>query len=845
MISWDAAVHNEIMARAGGYEAVLEERGRNLSGGQRQRLEIARALVSNPTMLVLDEATSALDPVTEKTVIDNLRRRGCTCLIVAHRLSTIRDADEILVLDQGKVVQRGRHEDLCAVPGLYARLLDDLPPSPDQEPAGPEPGASSTGPVDLPLPTTAPAKLPARPDGSLVAACRLVGQALGLAIHPPPSPSGGDPLAGIAAASRLRMRRVLLQGEWWRCDNGPLLAFRQPDEQPVALLPRAPGRYDLVVPETGRREPLTAALAASLTGQAVMFYRPLPERAVTGRDLLRFGLFGSRRDVIAIVILGVASGLLALAIPLVTGVVFNTVIPGAQHGRLMQLGLALVASALAIGVFTIVQKIAVVRTEYRADAAIQAALWDRLLSLPASFFRTYEAGDLGDRVMGVTTIHQTLSETLTSCFLATIFSLFSLGLLFVYNVPLALVAVGLVMVFVSVTALVASRYLRRRRLVSAIQGRLSGLALQVITGIMRFRVAGAEDRAFARWAAPFEARQQLAYRAGIPRVFLVVWNALFPILTALILFTLVATNGLIQMTTGAFLAFAAALAQFVAGAIAVNGALVFSLDVVPLYERIAPILRTPPEVDAGGAHPGELTGAIRLDHVSFRYGPDAPLILDDVSLDIQPGECVAIVGPSGSGKSTLLRLLLGFERPTSGAISYDGHDLATLDIREVRRQLGVVLQNGSVTPGFILDNIIGAAPLSVADAWEAARLAGLDAEIEQLPMGMYTIVSEGGSTFSGGQRQRLLIARALARRPRIVYFDEATSALDNRTQAVVSASVASLRATRVVIAHRLSTILQADRILVLDSGRVVQTGTYEELLRQGGVFGELARRQLA
>ena len=215
-----------------------------------------------------------------------------------------------------------------------------------------------------------------------------------------------------------------------------------------------------------------------------------------------------------------------------------------------------------------------------------------------------------------------------------------------------------------------------------------------------------------------------------------------------------------------------------------------------------------------------------------------------MSLSVRPSESIAIVGPSGSGKSTLLRLLLGFERPNAGTVSYDGQDLATLDIREVRRQIGVVLQNGSVTPGFILDNILGAASLTLDDAWQAASMAGIAEDIQRLPMGMYTLVSEGGTTFSGGQRQRLLIARALARHPRLLFFDEATSALDNMTQSVVAESVARMQATRIVIAHRLSTVLQADRIIVMEGGRIRQVGTFRELMREEGVFKRLAERQM-
>jgi ATP-binding cassette subfamily C protein len=266
---------------------------------------------------------------------------------------------------------------------------------------------------------------------------------------------------------------------------------------------------------------------------------------------------------------------------------------------------------------------------------------------------------------------------------------------------------------------------------------------------------------------------------------------------------------------------------------------------VPTYERAKPILETLPEVDEMKADPGELTGELEVSHVSFRYREDGPIVLKDVSVQVKPGEFVALVGPSGSGKSTLFRLLLGFEKLEAGAVYYNGRDLVGLDIREVRRQIGVVLQNGKLMAGDIFTNIIGSSLLTLEDARQAARMAGLEDDLKAMPMGLHTVISEGGGTLSGGQRQRLLIARALVHRPRILFFDEATSALDNRTQAIVSESLDNLQATRIVIAHRLSTIMNADRIYVLQDGRVVQQGTYDELIQAEGVFADLAKRQMA
>jgi ABC-type bacteriocin/lantibiotic exporter with double-glycine peptidase domain len=220
------------------------------------------------------------------------------------------------------------------------------------------------------------------------------------------------------------------------------------------------------------------------------------------------------------------------------------------------------------------------------------------------------------------------------------------------------------------------------------------------------------------------------------------------------------------------------------------------------------------------------------------------LVLDDVSLSIEPGAFIAVVGASGSGKSTLLRLLLGFEAAEHGDILYDGRSISTLDAASLRRQVGVVLQHARITSGSLFLNITSGLPYTIDDAWAAARLAGFDAEIEAMPMGMHTLMLEGSATLSGGQRQRLILARALIGRPRLLLIDEATSALDNRTQAVVTESLTRLRTTRIVIAHRLSTVERADRIFVLDRGRFAEAGSFDELIARNGMFSRLARRQI-
>ncbi|MBN2305615.1 MAG: NHLP bacteriocin export ABC transporter permease/ATPase subunit [Anaerolineae bacterium] len=680
----------------------------------------------------------------------------------------------------------------------------------------------------------------------LLAACRVVGDAMGISMQPPPDVDvllpHQDPLSEIARTSGVRLRRVLLRDDWYHHDNGPLLAFQGEDEYPVALLPLGPTRYELYDPAQLSRVPVDDTVARELGSSAYMFYRPFPNHPLTAWDLLRFGQSGARLDLLRLLLVGVLGGLLGIAVPIVTGMIFDDLLPAGERGQLVLMGGVLAISALAAALFQMARGMALLRIEGRYDSTLQAAVWDRLLSLPTDFFRRYSAGDLTQRAMGIGSIKQTLSSSVTLALLSGLFAWFNVLVLFYYSAALALVTIGIVLVSILLTAFLGYQVIRYQRQVAHKQGAISGLIGQLVGGISKLRVAGAEGRAFALWAAEFSEQKRLAFKARAAYNYFKVFMAVYPVLAAMVMFAAVYTWA--DLSTGGFLAFNAAFTQFLAAGLGFSAAVIAALGIVPIYERLQPILRALPEIDTRKAPPGELSGRIEVSHVSFHYEADGPLVLDDVSFSVQSGEFVALVGASGSGKSTLLRHLLGFEQPDSGAIYYDGQALAEVDLRAVRQQIGVVLQHSQVMTGSILDNIVGASNLPVEDAWEAARQAGIEDEIKQMPMGMQTYISEGGSTFSGGQRQRLLIARALVTRPRIIFFDEATSALDDRSQGLVTESLQGIDATRIVIAHRLSTIVDADRILVMERGKIVETGTYEDLLKKGGVFASLAQRQL-
>lgn len=741
------------------------------------------------------------------------------------------------IQDQRSRLERKADLDRLALLGAYSRLASVLVPEAPRE--------VETEEADDPL----------------LAACRLVGATQGFAVRRPPEMRGGlkqgDRLVALCSASRIRYRRVILRGEWWRQDGGPLVAFRvlnpenpeNPERKvnrPVALLPTSARSYALVDPVERTRIPVDTAVAESLSGHAYQFYAPLPERPLGKKDLLRAALRERKDDLWTLTLMGMAGGLLGLLLPVLTGQIFGTAIPTADRSRLWQMTMALIVSAFAAAAFQITRSIAVLRLGGKFDGTVQAAVWDRLLALPVGFFRRFTVGDLATRSMGIDAIREIFTGNVVTSILSAAFSVFSFGLLFYYSPPLAWVATGLVVVLMAVTLLLTWLQLRHQRELYAFQGKVASLLFELIAGIGKLRVSGAERRAFALWAERFADQRRRTFQAQRVANVQATFNAVYGVLTSMVLFAVIGFSiekG--RLSLGEFLAFNAAFGQFLAAALAMVGVFSSILAMVPLYERLSPILEEPPEVDATKPDAGELAGAIELSHVSFRYHEDGPLILDDVSIRARPGEFIALVGPSGSGKSTCLRLIVGFEKPVSGSIYFDGQDLAALDIPSVRRQIGVVLQTGRPLVGSIYTNIVGGANLPIDDAWEAARMAGMAEDIQAMPMGMHTAISEGTDTFSGGQKQRLLIARALVRRPRILLFDEATSALDNRTQEIVSQSLERLKATRIVIAHRLSTILRADRIYVIENGRVVEEGTYDELTQSGGPFSRLAERQLA
>lgn len=686
----------------------------------------------------------------------------------------------------------------------------------------------------------------------LFVACRAVCRALGMEAKKPVGESKDrtfeDMLYQISVASRFRFRQIALRGAWWKKDTGPVLAKFEESKAPVAIIPTGPTTYEWVETGSGKRHPFTPEVASKLEPFGYAFYRRLPDGLLTAKDVVVFGAYGLKADFLWLIGMGLALGALGAMTPYFTGRLFDTAIPQAERSLLLQFCVALLITAFASTAFKLTQSIATLRIEGRMDYSIQASLWDRLLDLPSNFFRNYSAGDLADRANGIDAIRRLLAGAGIDAILGSLSSVFYVFMMFKYSLPLAMTGIGLTIVFVTFMTTANLLRLKLERQQMEIRGKITGLVIQLISGVGKLRVCGAEHHGFRVWASQFAEQKRIGFKGGQLAGAVGVFGSSFPIFANMAVFTVLvgaqAGNPEAKgLTTGDFIAFSAAFGSFLQAMQSLADASLSLLRIVPIWERLRPILETEPEVDESKSTPGTLKGGIEISHVSFRYTPDGPYIVNDLSLKIEPGEFVAFVGGSGCGKSTLMRLMLGFERPEKGTLYFDGMDLSTLDVRLVRQQIGVVLQESRVLPADIYRNIVGSSSRTGDEAWEAAEMSGFADDIRNMPMGMHTYVSEGGGGLSGGQRQRLMIARAVVNKPKILFLDEATSALDNATQAKVTESMNKLRATRIAIAHRLSTIMNADKICYLEAGQIKEMGTYEQLMAKNGAFAALARRQ--
>lgn len=637
-------------------------------------------------------------------------------------------------------------------------------------------------------------------------------------------------------------RTVRLEKGWYKEAVGAMLAIKKSDGSAVALIPSGFAGYTYFDEEKGKRVRVSRKTEGLFEEEAIAFYASFPLKKIGMKDLIMHIVKSlSVTDFVLIALATLVVTLVGLLTPKLTNLLFSDVLASGSLQILLAIAVFMICVSLSSLLIGGVKALLMARINTKMSLSVQAATMMRILSLPADFFKEYSAGDLASRAGSVQSLCNMLISAVLSTGLTSIFSLVYIGQIFVYAPALVVPALLVIAATIVVSVITTFVQLRVSRQQMKLGAEESGLTYALISGVQKIKLAGAEKRAFAKWGNLFAASARLQYN---PPAFLklnaVITAAIslagtiamyyFAVISGITVADYYAFNTAYGMVSGAFMSLAS-IALTVA-------------NIKPVLEMIKPILDARPEISEGKRVIERLSGGIELNNVSFRYNENMPLIVDNLSLKIRPGQYVALVGATGCGKSTLMRLMLGFETPQKGAVYYDGKDLSSIDLKSLRRKIGVVMQNGKLFSGDVFSNITISAPwLTLNDAWEAAELAGIAEDIRRMPMGMHTIISEGSGGVSGGQRQRLMIARAIAPKPKVLMFDEATSALDNLTQKKVSESLDKLKCTRIVIAHRLSTIRSCDRIIYLEGGKIVEDGNYEELIAKNGKFAELVARQ--
>jgi NHLM bacteriocin system ABC transporter ATP-binding protein len=656
-----------------------------------------------------------------------------------------------------------------------------------------------------------------------------------------------DKIRSICQRSHVQCRLVKLEKNFWKKDSRSLLGFLKDGGKPVAIINHNPSKYEIIDPETKVKRVLNEKTFLELYDKAYMFYEPFKDGPLKGKDIIKFCLKGQSKEILRIFSLGVLGALVSLIPPFLNEVLFNDVIGSFQPSLLPQVIIGFVLCTIVTAIFLLTRSLLTFRLMSLIDYRLESALWDRVLSLSTRFFRQSTVGNLVERMYAVSQIHQLITGSVIRILISGVFSIFYFIAMFYYNTTLSWIGIFVVLITVSVSAICIIKKAQLYRIILNFSGILSGLVIQLITGISKLRIASAENRAFTEWSVLKKEITTLHYKSQKIENVVTVVTQVMPIIGLLLIYStsvvMMGVENSVSITVGALMAFFSAYIPFSYSVYEASNTLINIVQVVPLWDRAKVILEEEPELTTDKLSPGVLNGSLFVEKVSFKYENEGQDILHDLTMHVKPGEFIGIAGPSGSGKSTLVRILLGFEKPSQGKIYYNDQDLSTLDIRQVRKQIGVVLQNGKIFSGTIYDNIVCGGVFSKDDIQEAIKLSGFYEDLQNLPMGLHTFIQGGTSTLSGGQIQRLLIARAIIRKPKILIFDEATSALDNKNQDIVINSLEKLNATRIVIAHRLSTIKNADRIYILDKGHVAQEGTFNNLASKEGIFKTMLERQ--
>ena len=651
-----------------------------------------------------------------------------------------------------------------------------------------------------------------------------------------------DQLDYLLEPHGIMRRYVTLPPGWYKDAAGPMLMIYKENSIPVAVLPRGIKGYEFTDPISLKKCRVDDKTQKLFEEDGLCFYKPFPQRRLGIKDLLIYmALSRSLSDHAMILISSAIITAVGMLTPMITKLAYGRVLKSGEMNMLYALGFFMISASIGHLLFSSVGNMITQSVQTKQSVAIEAAVMMRVLSLPASFFRKFSAGELYTRTQSITELCRQLAQAVLSTGVTSVFSLVYIVQVFHYTPVLVVpaLAVTLTTVVFSVVSTLLNTQVTRASMTLAAQE--SGMNYAMITGIQKIKLAGAEKRAFARWARLYAKEAEFLYNPPMIIKMNAVISAAISLIGTIVMYSAAIGGG---VTYDNYVAFTASYGYISGAFMELSGIALMIAGIKPTLEMVKPILDEEPEAAGGKQTVTRLGGNIELSHVSFRYTDTMPDVLDDLSIRIKSGEYVAIVGETGCGKSTLVRILLGFEKPRKGAVFYDGKDINSLDLRSLRRHIGVVMQNGKLLMGSIFENITISAPwLNMDEAWDAAETAGIAQDIREMPMGMQTMISEGQGGISGGQKQRLLIARAIAPKPAVLIFDEATSALDNLTQKKVTQALDSYKCTRIVIAHRLSTIQACDRILLLRKGKIEEDGTYEELLERKGFFAELVERQ--
>ena len=646
----------------------------------------------------------------------------------------------------------------------------------------------------------------------------------------------------LLSAADIMYREVQLEEGWHTNGMSVLLTTLKENDAVIAVLRNSAGLYVYRDPVTGKNVTVTAAEEKKIGTQAYCFYRPLPLKSLKMRDLIAYMRETLRMwDIVSFAVAAMAITLVGMFLPRLNHILIDEVIGYKSYQLLGAVLSFMLFATLGSFLLTMIRQLVLSRIRLKLSVNVEAATMMRVLSLPADFFKSYSSGELSQFLSYMNSLCGTLVDSVFSTALTGLFSLVYLVQIFGYAESLVVPSLIVTVLTLGLSLAANSMQASRNKEQMELAAKENGLTYALINGIEKIRLSGAESRVFSKWIELYTREVDLKFNPPA----LIKLNGVFSTAISLvgtIIMYYVAVRSRVSIAD--YYAFNAAYAYISSAFAAISSVALTAATIKPGLEIIRPLMDAEPEKHTGRETVAGITGNVELSHVTFRYEKEGRKILDDLSLRIPARQYVAIVGKTGCGKSTLLRLLLGFEKAEKGAIFYDRKDIQTLDLASLRKCIGTVLQDGSLFGGSIFENITISAPnLTLQDAWEAAEIAGIADDIRAMPMGMHTVLQEGAGGISGGQRQRIMIARAVAPKPKLLLLDEATSALDNITQKQVSEALDRMRCTRIVIAHRLSTIRHCDRILVMDGGKIVEDGTYEQLIAQNGIFAELVERQ--